>query len=332
MKIFLAGASGVIGRSLVLWLTGAGHDVTGMTGDSAATGFVRSLGARPVVVDVFDRDRLAEVIRAAHPDAVIDQLTSLRHGDYLATNRLRTEGTRNLVDAALSAGVQTVVAQSYSLYGPGPGLADETDPLDVNSPAFGAAAKALVALEAIVSEAPHGVLLRYGTLYGPGTGYANDGAIAAQVRRGELPTTDDVTSFLHVEDSAGATVQALEWPAGPVNIVDDEPAAGTDWLPVYAAAIGAGVPPENRRVQAAGCVARQTPRHEKTTDGNPSIPAGVRDSGPRSDKPRRPVAGQPSTNGWVRIPFHPPAGAQTQGRAIPTSPPAVRTQDQTTKP
>lgn len=244
MKIFLAGASGVIGRSLVPRLTGAGHDVTGMTGDAAATGLVRSLGARPVVVDVFDRDRLAEVIRTEHPDAVIHQLTSLRNGGYPATNRLRAEGTRNLVDAALSAGVQTVVAQSYCLYAPGPGLADETDPLDMDSQAFGAAAEALVTLEAIVSEAPHGVLLRYGTLYGPGTGYARDGAIAAQVRRGELPATEDVTSFLHVEDAADAAVQALGWPAGPVNIVDDEPAPGTDWLPVYAAAIGAGVPPE----------------------------------------------------------------------------------------
>jgi len=244
MEIFLAGASGVIGRSLVPRLTGAGHDVTGTTGNGATTGVVRSLGARPVVVDVFDRDRLADLIRAVQPDAVIDQLTSLRSGDYPATDHLRREGTRNLVDAALAAGIQTVVAQSYCLYAPGPGLADETDPLDLNSPAFGAAAEALVALEAIVSEAPHGVLLRYGTLYGPGTGYASDGAIAAQVRRGELPANEDVTSFLHVEDAADAAVQALGWPAGPVNIVDDEPAPGTDWLPVYAAAIGAGVPPQ----------------------------------------------------------------------------------------
>jgi nucleoside-diphosphate-sugar epimerase len=195
MKIFLAGASGVIGRSLVPRLTGAGHDVTGMTGDAAATGLVRSLGGRPVVTDAFDRDRLAEVIRAEHPDAVIDQLTSLRNGDSPVTNRLRAEGTRNLVDAALAAGTRTVVAQSYCLYAPGPGLADETDPLDVNSPALGAAAQALVALEAIVSEAPHGVLLRYGNLYGPGTGYASDGPVAAQVRQGGLPANDDVTSL-----------------------------------------------------------------------------------------------------------------------------------------
>ena len=107
MKIFLAGASGVIGRSLVPRLTGSGHDVTGMTGDTATTGLVRSLGARPVMAGVFDRDRLAEVIRAAHPNAVIEQLTSLRHGDYLATNRLRTEGTRNLIDAAPAAGART---------------------------------------------------------------------------------------------------------------------------------------------------------------------------------------------------------------------------------
>jgi nucleoside-diphosphate-sugar epimerase len=104
MKIFLAGASGVIGRSLVPRLVRAGHDVAGMTGDMAQTGLVRSLGARPAVVDAFDRDRLADVVQAERPDAVIDQLTSLHYGDYRATNRLRTEGTRNLVDAALSAG------------------------------------------------------------------------------------------------------------------------------------------------------------------------------------------------------------------------------------
>lgn len=243
-KIFLAGASGVIGQSLVPRLTGAGHEVTGMTGKAGKTGLVRSLGARPIVVDAFDRDRLADVIRAERPDAVIHQLTSLRSGDYPVTNRLRTEGTRNLIDAALSAGTRTVVAQSYCIFAAGPGLADESDPLDVNSPVFGAAAEALEQLEAIVSEAPHGVLLRYGNLYGPGTGYASDGAIAAQVRRGELPANEDVTSFLHIDDAADAAVQALGWPAGPVNIVDDEPAPGTEWLPAYAAAIGAGAPSE----------------------------------------------------------------------------------------
>ncbi len=244
MKIFLAGASGVIGRSLVPRLVGAGHEVTGMTGDAAKADLVRALGARPVVADVFDRDRLAGMIRAETPDAVIDQLTSLRSGDYSATNRLRTEGTRNLIDASLAAGTQTVIAQSYCVYAPGTWLADESGSLDVNSPVFGAAAEALMALEAIVSEVPHGVLLRYGNLYGPGTGYASDGAIAAQVRRGELPADADVTSFLHVEDAAEATVQALGWPAGPVNIVDDDPAPATDWLPVYATAIGADAPPE----------------------------------------------------------------------------------------
>jgi nucleoside-diphosphate-sugar epimerase len=245
MKIFLAGASGVIGRNLVPRLVGAGHDVTGMTGDAAKSGLVDSLGARPVVVDVFDRSKLEAAVRADRPDAMIHQLTSLRNGDYPTTNRIRTEGTRNLIDAAHSAGIPTVVAQSYCIYAPGAGLAEESDPLDVNSPVFGAAAEALVALEAIVSETPHGVLLRYGNLYGPGTGYASDGAVAAQVRRGELPANEDVTSFLHVEDAAEAALQALEWPAGPVNIVDDEPAAGTGWLPVYAAAIGAGPPPQS---------------------------------------------------------------------------------------
>ena len=242
MKIFLAGASGVIGRNLIPRLAGAGHEVVGMTGDAARSGLVRSLGARPVIVDVFDRDGLQAAVRVASPDAVIDQLTSLHRGDYAATNRIRIEGTRNLIDAAKRAGTATMVAQSYCIYAPGPGLADESDPLDVNSPVFGAAATALGALEDMVSGMPRGVLLRYGTLYGPGTGYAKDGPIAAQVRRGELPANQDVTSFLHVDDAAQAAVQALGWAAGTLNVVDDEPAAATDWLPAYAAAIGAPPP------------------------------------------------------------------------------------------
>jgi nucleoside-diphosphate-sugar epimerase len=243
MKIFLAGASGVIGRNLIPRLAGAGHEVVGMTGDAAKSDLVRSLGARPVIVDVFDRDGLQAAVGAASPDAVIDQLTSLHGGDYATTNRVRTEGTRNLIDAAKLAGTPTVVAQSYCIYAPGPGLADESDPLDVNSTVFGAAAAALAALEGMVSGMPHGVLLRYGTLYGPGTGYANDGPIAAQVRRGKLSANEDVTSFLHADDAAQAALQALGWAAGIVNVVDDEPAPATDWLPVYAAAIGAPPPP-----------------------------------------------------------------------------------------
>ena len=243
MKIFLAGASGVIGRNLIPRLTGAGHEVVGMTGDAGQCGLIRSLGAWPVVVDVFDRDGPRAAFRTASPDAVIDQLTSLHGGDYAATNRVRTEGTRNLIDAAELAGTPVMVAQSYCVYAPGAGLADESDPLDVNSPVFGTAAAALVALEGMVSGMPRGVLLRYGNLYGPGTAYAKDGPIAAQVRRGDLPANEDVTSFLHVDDAAQAALQALGWAAGTVNIVDDVPAAATDWLPAYAAAIGAPPPP-----------------------------------------------------------------------------------------
>lgn len=273
MKVFLAGASGVIGRSLIPRLARAEHDVTGMTRDAATTDLVRSLGAQPVVADAFDRDQLAEVIHAEHPDAVIHQLTSLRTGDYAATNRLRTEGTRNLVDAALAAGTQIVVAQSYCIYPPGPGLADETDPLDVSSPVFGPPAEALVTMEAIVSEVPRGVLLRYGTLYGPGTGYASDGAIATQVRQGELPASDDVTSFVHLDDAADAAVQALGWPAGPVNVVDDEPAPGSDWLPVYAAAVGAPAPPRRQPGTGSGLRGASNSRARKAYGWEPIHPS-----------------------------------------------------------
>jgi nucleoside-diphosphate-sugar epimerase len=243
MKVFLAGATGVIGRNLIPRLVGGGHEVVGMISDAGKSDLVGSLGARPAVVDVFDRDGLKAAFQAASPDAVIDQLTSLYGGDYAANNRVRTEGTRNIVDAAELAGTSVMVAQSYCVYAPGAGLADESDPLDVNSPVFGAAAAALVALEGMISGTPHGVILRYGNLYGPGTAYAADGPVAAQVRRGELPANADVTSFVHVDDAAQAALQALGWAAGTLNIVDDAPAAATDWLPAYAAAIGAPPPP-----------------------------------------------------------------------------------------
>jgi nucleoside-diphosphate-sugar epimerase len=245
MKIFVAGASGVIGRSLMPLLVAAGYDTVGMARDDAAAETIRSMGGRAVVVDVFSRDALIEAVRGEGPDAVIHQLTSLGSSDYAANNRIRTEGTRNLVDAALAAGVRRMVAQSYAVYAPGPGLAQESDAFDVVSPALGSTAEALLVLEQTVNEVPEAVLLRNGTMYGPGTSFALGGATAEQARKGELVQTDDVMSFIHVRDVAQAAMSALNWPTGPVNIVDDEPAPATEWLPVYAARVGAPAPPKD---------------------------------------------------------------------------------------
>jgi nucleoside-diphosphate-sugar epimerase len=243
VKILVAGSTGAIGRRLVPMLIEAGHDVLGMTHDASRDRLIRGLGAEPVVVNVFDRDGLCSLLQIERPDAVMHQLTSLSSGDYVANARIRTEGTRNMVDAALSAGVKRLVAQSYCIYRPGEGLAREETPLDLDSPRLGSSARAILDMEVELSRVPQGVVLRYGALYGPGTGYSSTGAFADQVRRGEIEATDDVVSFVHVDDAARAALLALAWPKGLVNIVDDEPAPGTEWLPAYAEALGALPPP-----------------------------------------------------------------------------------------
>jgi nucleoside-diphosphate-sugar epimerase len=245
MKILVAGATGVIGRLLIPLLVDAGHEVVGTTRHPAKAIALEGLGARSVVVDAFDRGRLITTLRAEVPDVVIHQLTDLRRQDFAANARLRMEGTRNLVDAARAAGVRRMIAQSIAFaYAPGPEPAREEDPLDLETPPPRRdTVRGVHSLERTVAELPEGIILRYGTLYGPGTWYASDGQVAEQVRRGARPATDGITSFVHAADAAGAARSALTWPPGIVNVVDDEPAAGTEWLPVYAAAIGAMPPP-----------------------------------------------------------------------------------------
>ena len=247
MKLLVLGATGAIGRALIPLAIASGHSITVATRHAAKSAWLAGQGARPVVVDALDRDHLFAVLRAERPDAVIHQLTDLAARDWDANNQLRITGTRNLVDAARAVGVRRVVAQSLAfVYAPGTAPAREDEPLDLAAPgARRRTVAGVVALEAAVGEPPEGVALRYGVLYGPGTWYARDGLIADQVRRGELAAGEGVTSFIHVEDAARAALDALGWPPGPVNIVDDEPAPMTLWLPVYAAALGAPPPPSS---------------------------------------------------------------------------------------
>lgn len=254
MHVLVAGATGAVGRLLVPLLLEAGHQVTGISRTPAGTERVRRQGASAVQGDVFDRDGLREAVAAAAPDAVIHQLTDLSGADGEATDRLRREGTRHLVDAARSAGVTRIVAQSISwVYVPGEGPADETVPLDIGAAQpRGAMVDGVRALEDTAAEMDTAVLLRYGILYGPGTWYAPGGAVAAALAGdpsarflGNIEADRSVSSFLHVADAARAAVAALDWPAGPVNIVDDEPAEAREWLPVLAAALGVPAPPED---------------------------------------------------------------------------------------
>jgi nucleoside-diphosphate-sugar epimerase len=251
MRVFVAGATGAVGRLLVPLLLGAGHQVTGTSRSLAGTERVRRQGASAVQVDALDREGLRQAVAGAAPDAVIHQLTDLSGADGEATNRLRREGTRNLVDAAESAGVHRIVVQSMSwVYVPGGDPADETVPLHLGAAQpRGGIMDGIRAMEETAAEIDTAVLLRYGVLYGPGTWYAPGGPVAAALAGdpaapflGSIEADHSVSSFLHVADAARASVAALDWPAGPVNIVDDEPAQAREWLPVLAAALDRPAP------------------------------------------------------------------------------------------
>jgi nucleoside-diphosphate-sugar epimerase len=244
MRIFLAGGTGVIGVRLVPLLIGEGHSVVATTRTSAGAERLSALGARPEIVDVYERSALAAVVREARPEIVVHQLTDLSGGDLAANSRIRVEGTRSLVDAALDAGVRRIVAQSIAwAYAAASQPAVETDPLDRD--ATGARATTVhgvAALESAASELPESVVLRYGLLYGPGTWYARGGLMAEKARRAELPANDAVTSFVHVDDAVTASVLALTSPVGVFNVCDDEPAPAAVWAPVFAGCVAAPEP------------------------------------------------------------------------------------------
>jgi nucleoside-diphosphate-sugar epimerase len=257
MRVFVAGASGAIGRPLVRQLLAAGHEVTGMTRREERADEIRAAGAGAVVCDVFDAEVLKRVVAAAAPEAVVHVLTALPRrydpkGDYLAaTNRVRVEGTSNLIAAAQAAGARRIVAESIAFaYRPRGGwVKDEEEPLFEDAPGrFGTAFGAVAELERQVLGAAgiEGIALRYGWLYGSGTYFDRGGQQADEVIRRRFPVVGKGTgtfSFIHVDDAAGATVAALERGApGAYNVVDDEPAPLREWLPVYAAVLGAKPP------------------------------------------------------------------------------------------
>jgi nucleoside-diphosphate-sugar epimerase len=197
-----------------------------------------------VVVDVFDRDTLIAAVRAAAPDVVMHQLTDLSAGDRVANAEVRRRGTRNLVDAAQAAGARRMVAQSIAwAYAGGEEPAREQAPLDLEADEpRGDTVRAVAALEDVVAEVPEAVVLRYGLFYGPGTWYVPGGAMAGEAVAGKLVADDAVSSFVHVEDAAAAALAALTWPPGAVNVCDDDPASGHEWLPQFCRSVGAPPP------------------------------------------------------------------------------------------
>jgi len=259
VKVFVAGASGVIGRRLVPMLVQAGHEVSGMTRSADRAEILRALGAEPVVCDAFDADALRAALERARPEVVVHELTDLPQnidprragGQLVGTNRIRTEGTGNLIDAAVGAGARRIVAQSiaFAYRTDGEAIKTEDEPLFEDAPEpFGETVQAVRGLEDAVTGTPgiEGLVLRYGIFYGPGTGYAPDGYYALEVRRRRFPIVGKGTgifSFIHVDDAASATVAAVERGRPWIyNVVDDEPAPVSEWVPHYAEVLGAKKP------------------------------------------------------------------------------------------
>lgn len=244
MRILIAGGSGVIGRVLIPVAVDAGHEVFATTRSPAKTAALRGSGATPLVADAFDAAALAVAVDTAEPDVIVHLLTDLAAGDPASSARLRAVGTRNLVAAARRSGVARMLAESISwVTVPGTEPATEDAPLDLQAPEPRATTiRGVQALEDAVRSLSAGTVLRFGQLYGPGTWYSRDDRLGDAARQGRLAATRTVTSFLHVEDAGRAVLQALDWPPGIWNVVDDEPAPGTAWAPVFAAAVGAPPP------------------------------------------------------------------------------------------
>ncbi len=262
MKIFVAGATGALGKQLVPQLVANGHEVVGMTRSESKVDQVRSLGARPVVADALNPDAVAQAVAQAEPEVIAHQLTALsgsvdmRHPNrfFEVTNRLRTEGTDHLLAAARAVGTRRFVAQSFAGWpfarrgGP---VKTEADPLDANPPkGIQETLAAIRHLENAVTSADwvEGIVLRYGGFYGPGTSVSSDSGaeISNGIRKRKFPIVGDgggVWSFVHIVDAASATVAAIErGKPGIYNVVDDDPAPVRDWIPALANALGAKSP------------------------------------------------------------------------------------------
>jgi nucleoside-diphosphate-sugar epimerase len=258
MKIFLAGATGVVGQALIPLLTSHGHTVVGTTRSASKVARLREMGAEPVVVDGLDRDGVLAAVAAARPDAIVHQMTALS-GDldlrkfeqtFAPTNRLRTRGTDILVEAARENGVERIVAQSFAGWpsertgGP---VKTEDDPFDPQPPKqVRTGLEAIRHLERAVTGAG-GIALRYGGFYGPGTSFAPGGEHWDALMGRKFPIVGNgngVWSFAHIDDVASGTLAALESgvPGRIYNIADSDPAPVREWLPFVADAIGAPPP------------------------------------------------------------------------------------------
>jgi nucleoside-diphosphate-sugar epimerase len=301
MRIFVAGASGAIGRPLVVELVRRGHEVTGMTRSESGARDLADLGAAVARVSVFDAAAVERALRDARAEVVIDELTSLPKdpsemgASAPGDRKLRLEGGGNLHRAAKACGVRRYIQQASGFFlEPGGGLADESAGLAVDaSPRVAASARAYAELEArVLNEGEmEGVALRYGFFYGPGTWYHPDGASADQVRRQEFPVIGDgggVWSWVHIEDAAVATADILTAPPGVYHVVDDDPSPVAVWLRAFARFVGAPPPPQITEEQA------------RTSVGDDAVYYGTKLRGASNRKAKEMFGFEPRRLEWLR--------------------------------
>jgi nucleoside-diphosphate-sugar epimerase len=300
MKVFLAGASGALGRRLIPQLVERGHEVVGTTRTEAKASLIWDLRAKPLVLDALNHDAVVKAVVDEKPDAIIHQLTALSGVDirkfersFELTDRLRTEGTDNLLAAAKAAGVERFIAQSYAGWPYariGGQVKNEQDPLDPHpAPQTRRSLEAIRHVEAAATEAG-GIVLRYGGFYGPGTGLEPQGEQLEAVRKRKFPVVGGgraIWSFVHIDDAAAATVIALEHgKPGIYNIVDDDPAPVAEWLP-YLAEVAGAKPPRHLPVWLARLVG-----------GEHMVVMMEEARGASNEKARRELGWQPSHHSW----------------------------------
>ncbi len=302
MRVFVAGASGAIGEPLIAELLKQGHSVVGMTTSETGAKLLEGQGASAVIANAFDAAAVETALRQSQAEVVIDQLTSLPKDQnempkYAAGDaKLRLEGGGNLFRAAIATGVKRYLQQSSGFFLTTDGsLADESSPLDMDaSPGVAASARTYRELEARLfrSDAIEGVALRYGFFYGPKTWYHPGGSAAEMVMRQQVPVIGDgggVSSFVHIQDAATATVAALKAPGGVYNVVDDDPSPQSVWVPAFAKFLGAPAPPHLSEAEA------------KSVAGDDAVYYATRLHGASNAKAKRVLGWQPRRLAWLEV-------------------------------
>lgn len=301
MRVFVAGASGAIGEPLIAELLKQGHSVVGMTTNESRAKVLEAQGADAVIVDAFDPAAVETALRGSKAEVVIDELTSLPKDQsempkYAAgDSKLRLEGGGNLFRAAIAAGVRRYLQQSsgFFLRATEGTLADESSPLDVDaSPGVAGSARTYRQIETRLfsSNAIEGVALRYGFFYGPKTWYYPGGSAAEMVMRRQIPVVgagQGVSSFVHINDAAIATVLALTAEAGVYNLVDDDPSQQNVWLPAFAKFLGAPAPPH------------MTEAEVKAVAGDDAVYYATRLSGASNAKAKQILGWRPRQLEWL---------------------------------